>query len=83
MAKRVAEHQGISERTGKTRSNAPYSSIREHCVKEHNEPPDEANFKIIGRTKNKFDLGILEAIYITLKKPKLNKQLQHDTLLTL
>ena len=35
MAKRIAEHQGISERTGKTRSSAPYSSIREHCLKEH------------------------------------------------
>ena len=83
LAKRVAEHQGISERTGKTRSSAPYSSIREHCLKEHNEPPEEAEFKIIGRTKNKLDLGILEAIYINMNKPVLNKQLQHDQLLTL
>ena len=83
MAKRIAEHQGISERTGKTRSSSPYSSIREHCLKEHKEPPEESNFKIIGRAKNKFDLGILEAIHITLRKPILNKQLQHDNLLTL
>ena len=83
LAKRIAEHQGVSERTGKVRGSAPYSSIREHCVKEHHEPPDVTNFKIIGRTRNKFDLGILEAILISMHKPSLNKQLQHEYLLTL
>ena len=83
LAKRIAEHQGVSERTGKVRGSAPYSSIREHYVKEHHEPPDVTNFKIIGRTRNKFDLGILEAILISMHKPSLNKQLQHEYLLTL
>ena len=83
MAKRIAEHQGISERTGKARSSVSYSSIREHCVKEHHEPPDKSNFKIIGKTNNKFDLGILEAILITMHKPVLNKQVEHVNLLTM
>ena len=83
LAKRIAEHQGTSERTGAVRSSPPTSSIREHCYKVHNLPPDENNFKIIARATNKQELGTIEAIFITLHKPQLNKQLIHDNLLTM
>ena len=83
LAKRIAEHLGVSERTGKTRKSETVSSIREHCLKVHKEPPEESSFKIIDRANTKQDLGILEAIHITLQKPCLNKQLLHDNLLTL
>ena len=83
LAKRIAEHQGISERTGSQRSDPPISSIREHCHKVHKLPPDETSFKIIAHASNKQELSTTEAIYITLHKPALNKQLVHDNLLTL
>ena len=83
LAKRIAEHQGISERTGSERSSPPASSIREHCQKVHNLPPDNTSFKIIGHASSKQELGTIEAIFITLRKPLLNKQLIHDNLLTL
>ena len=82
LAKRIAEHQGLSERTGKARSSPPTSSVRDHCLKKHNEPPDSSGFKIIGKS-NTQDLSTLEATYITLKKPSLNTQLDHEILLTL
>ena len=83
LNKRIAQHRGVSERTGKIRKSAVQSSIRDHCLKKHNEPPEEANFRIIDKAKTKQDLGILEAIHITFQKPCLNKQLVHDNLLTL
>ena len=83
LAKRIAEHEGISERTGAKRGSPPASKIREHCQEKHKSPPDKSGFKIIARAMNSHELGLIEAIYITLHKPTLNKQLIHETLLTL
>ena len=82
LAKRIAEHEGISERTGAERKSPPASAIREHCQKFHHLPPDKSSFKIISRCKQQ-ELTTIEAIYITLHKPPLNKQLVHEQLLTL
>ena len=83
LAKRIAEHLGVSERTGKESSAPKYSAIRDHCIEKHKLPPEEENFKIIARSRTKQELGLIEAIYITLQKPLLNKQVTHETLLTL
>ena len=83
LAKRIAEHQGVSERTGSQRSSPPNSSIREHCYKIHKLPPDNSSYKIIAHATSKQELATIEAIYITLRKPKLNKQIIHDNLLIL
>ena len=83
LATRIAEHQGVSEHTGEKSSSPPYSAIRDHCIEEHKSLPDADNFKIIARARSQQELHIIEAICITLRKPSLNKQIFHKTLLTL
>ena len=75
MAKRIAEHRGVSERTGKalSQSSRPSSAIREHALKKRH-PVDPNNFAIIGSARSKGALAILESIQIKLFKPSLNVQ---------
>ena len=73
MAKRIAEHRGVSERTGKVLSNRPVSAIREHAIKKRH-PIDPENFSIIGSARSKGALAILESIQIKFLQPSLNVQ---------
>ena len=73
MAKRIAEHRGVSERTGKALSNRPVSAIKQHAIQTRH-PIDPRNFSIIGSARSKGALAILESIQIKLLQPSLNVQ---------
>ena len=68
---RVAEHAGVSYRTGVPLSNPPHSSIRDHnldCI-----PTIQIeNFTILGMSANDENLKVLESLHIHFKKPALN-----------
>ena len=68
---RMAEHMGVSPRTG-TKLGVPlFSAIREHCVSGCN--IEKSNFKILMKSEKPWDLPTLEAIYIKSEAPDLNK----------
>ena len=73
LATRVAEHRGVSVRTGYPLSAPPFSSIRNHndncssCQIEIN------SFKIVGSDNSIFGLKILESLFIHKNKPTLNE----------
>ena len=67
---RVAEHMGVSVRTGQPLSNQPHSSIFQH-ESETGHKVQKLNFKIIGYS-NKSSLRTVEALYIFKNKPELN-----------
>ena len=80
LGKRIADHMGKSERTGKD-CKKPHSAINEHH-KNSKHPLQPSDFKIIGRAASKFQLELLEAIQIAYYKPKLNIQVQAAKLYT-
>ena len=67
---RIAEHRGVSVRTGQPLSNKPNSSIFQHET-ETGHRVLKSNFKIIAHS-NKTSLRTLEALYIFKNKPELN-----------
>ena len=69
---RLCEHRGMSSRTGRPLASPAFSSIRDHCTNSHNRLPKEIEFKVISRTKNLVKIRILESLYISKFKPKLN-----------
>ena len=82
FAKRVADHQGISARTGAPLASPPFSAIKEHCRKRHHAINPDA-FNIIATAKNQQSLNILEALHIRFKHPTLNRQLDTEKLITI
>ena len=68
---RIAEHLGVSVRTGVHLSKEPYSAIYDHREKS-NHPINKNDFKIVGRTFNNSDLRLLESLHIFITKPKMN-----------
>ena len=77
---RVAEHMGISSRTGRLLSAPLFSSIREHSHKTGH-VFNEHYFRIIDKARKKYDLGILESsVKITNTRPKLNVMLNSNEL---
>ena len=66
---RIAEHRGVSFRTGQRISNPSFSAIREHLDKcdSHITP---SNFSILHKANN-FDLPILENLNINSLTPSL------------
>ena len=82
LGKRIAEHQGVSERTGKRKQDVINSAIYEHR-KQTRHPIQDAAFKIIGRSRTKNELLTLEALKIHTMKPKLNQQLSSFVLYTI
>lgn len=70
MFRRIAQHKGVSFRTGQQLSKPDNSSIRDHCFnKDH--PLKTKNFSIIGNCTS-CDLRTLESIFIQKLKPTLN-----------
>ena len=67
---RIAEHKGLSNRTGNPLLNPPHSSIRDHALNSGHEIPTD-NFKIIFKSKP-FETKIAESILIHKYKPSLN-----------
>ena len=68
---RIAEHKGLSARTGRPISHPSSSSIRSHSEK-MNHPYGNIDFKIIHKARNDIDLPILESLYIKNLTPELN-----------
>ena len=68
---RIAEHLGVSVRTGMHLSKEPFSAIYDHKEK-MNHPINKNDFKIVGRTFDKSKLRLLESLYIFKTKPKMN-----------
>jgi hypothetical protein len=67
---RIAEHKGVSVRTGKPALTPANSKIRDHAISQDH-PIVQNNFKIIGSTI-KPDLKLLESILIHQSRPTLN-----------
>ena len=68
---RVAEHKGLSARTGRPVSHPLSSAVRNHSVSK-NHPYCISDFKIIHKARNDRDLPILESLYIKHLTPELN-----------
>ena len=81
LHKTIADHMGISERTGR-RCQKPHSAIYEHQQKT-NHPINPTDYKIIGRANHPQELEILEALNIKLLRPKLNIQQENINLYTI
>ena len=72
---RIAEHLGVSVRTGRPLQAPNYSAIMDHHNRtNHNICKD--NFKILSKCNNNlYDLRTLESLYISKLKPTLNSGL--------
>ena len=65
---RIAEHRGVSHRTGQPLSKPPFSAIRDHSVaKDH--PISKGGFSILGSQQTDMDLRVLESLYTYKLKP--------------
>ena len=79
---RVAEHRGVSARTGQPLTRPSFSNIRNHSWQcDHRILAD--NFKIVTKGTCNQDLYILESLAINLLKPNLNDYNSPSTLLVL
>ena len=79
---RIAEHKGLSVRTGQPISRPSFSNIRNHAW-DYNHRILVDNFKIITRGTHNSDLLILESLAINHLKPNLNDYSNSGTLLVL
>ena len=71
LSTRVAEHRGVSVRTGQPLTKPPQSAIRSHCdILNHDFTPDQ--FSIVASDNSPISLRILESLYILNEKPDLN-----------
>ena len=68
---RIAEHAGLSSRTGQPLLRPPISSIRNHS-EQCNTNIDIDNFEIVSSSDSVTDLRIIESLHILLRKPPLN-----------
>ena len=68
---RIAEHRGVSNRTGLPFSRPSASAIRDHSL-DNDHPYSKDNFTIIDFCNIPQDLRVLESIYILKHKPNLN-----------
>ena len=82
LGKRMAEHEGVSERTGERKQKPLHSAIRDHSRKHHH-PFDRDNFSVLSSAKDKFSLALLEAMFIKVNKPKLNGTQDSEQLITI
>ena len=71
LCTRIAEHKGLSSRTGKPLTHPPFSSIRDHCLL-YGHGLESKNFSIIHKCENPFDTRVSESILIQKDKPTLN-----------
>ena len=81
LGQRIAEHTGISARTGKPFANRPKSDIFDHCQKCQTEVLPE-NFSIEDTHSSKNGLNILESLHQKVKKPTIGIQQQSTPLMS-
>ena len=80
LGTRVAEHAGISFRTGVPLISPPHSAVRDHselCSTN----VDINNFKVLANSSSEIYLKILESLLIFKSRPGLNSQLSSYPLL--
>ena len=80
LATRIAEHSGVSIRTGNLLSSPPYSAIREHLETHGGVKVNSCNFKVLDSASYDLDLKILETLYTLQQRPTIVKA---ETSLTL
>ena len=80
FACRIAQHMGVSARTGDSLGVKPPSDIREHCLK-CKVHVKKGNFIILDRTFDKSGILILESLHQKNKKPTIGIQQQSTPLL--
>ena len=68
---RFTQHLGISFRTNIPLNSPMHSTIRQHCH-DHKHQINMNNFSILDTASNKYDLRLLESLYIFQLKPNLN-----------
>jgi len=79
---RMCEHLGTSYKTGKElKWNEANSTVVRNHLKNEKHNCDFNNFKIVGFTRNDFELLIKESLLINKLKPCLNKQVDSFQLL--
>ena len=67
---RILEHMGVSVRTGLPMTNIPNSAIYKHRY-ETGYQIEKDQFKVKRSCHNKYDIRLLEALYIKKEKPSL------------
>ena len=77
---RIAQHMGVSPRTGEEVKSKVGSDIRDHSLKCKTHIKKE-NFKILDRLHNKNGLLLLESLHQKTKKPSIGIQQQSTPLL--
>ena len=68
---RISEHKGRSYRTNRVLLKPLFSEVREHAV-ENDHPISSDSFKLLAKHLNKYDIQIVESLFIHKKKPDLN-----------
>ena len=68
---RISEHMGVSVRTGLPMTNNPNSAIFKHRF-DTDHPIEKDEFKIKRFCHNRYDVRLLEALYIKKERPELN-----------
>ena len=75
FATRIAEHMGVSDRTGAPMALPKFSAIREHSQRTGH-LYGSGDFSIVAKAENSSDLAIMETLLIRKSSPKLNARLQ-------
>ena len=70
LKSRIAEHLGVSVRTGSRLSKPSHSAIREHAHA-HDHPINKRDFSILDSSDRDGDLLILESIHQSLVRPSI------------
>ena len=74
LGTRVAEHAGLSFRSGVPLTSPPHSAVRDHselCSTN----VDINNFLILATSSSEIDLKILESSHMLKSRPELNSEL--------
>ena len=73
LATRIAEHKGVYVRTGQPLSCPSFSAVRTHAADSGHGSGTFDGFEILAKASNRYDLGIMESLYIQRYMPSLNK----------
>ena len=81
FAVRIAEHKGISVRTGKTFQKPTQSDVYDHCLKCETHVNSD-NFSIEDSLQTDNGLLLLESLHQKTKKPQIGKMQQSTPLMS-
>ena len=81
LGTRVAEHAGVSFRSGVPLTTPPHSAVRGHSEFLCSTNVDINNIKVLATSSSEIDLKILESLHIFKSRPGHNSQLSSYPLL--